>query len=785
MSNWTGGVTDAGSRLFEASINGEAVNIFKATFGTGIVAADQLKQQTALVSEKQQASLVLNEATERGRKIGMEVRGHTEAYTANQIGVWGSAGEMGEVTLLALYQFEAGVAIPAAAEVPDFIFTFYGVVVMANDANVTVNIDQSSYVSRPALDAALEAFRGEQTEAFNGFTTRTDEKVGAIETKVDNFIETAGADIQEAKEKADEAMKEVNKATFIIHYTPKQGGKAVYTGEQQSPVWDNYSPDLMKVEGQTEATDVGTYEVQFTPLKNYRWEDTDDQTPKTVQWEIVRAALEEPRQSVELTYNKGSQSPTWTGDISKFDVDGATEGTAAGDYPVTITPKSNYCWLDGTFTGRRVVWRIARAVVTQTPVQSGTLTYNTKPQQPVWTGHDQTQLTLSGDTSKTDAGTYNAVFTPTENYCWPDKTVIGRQVQWKIGKAPGSVSLAPKTLTLTVGKLAQNITVTRSGTGAITAQSSTGSAKTSVASNTVTVTGVSSGAAQITVSVAADNNYEAISAVCSVTVRVPVKPLNSNSWQVIREASDGGVAANYWVVGDTKTITINGQVGDTMFTNLSIDAFIIGIDHNAGQEGGNRIHFQIGKMNSMNVALCDNKYDYQEKEVAGKFNMNLEASNYGGWNASTMRTVTLGNNGKPPTQAPSGSFIAAMPEDLKAVMKSVNKYTDNQGYTYNRLEDVTATQDYLWLPASYELMGNQTYENPYEMRFQEQYEYFRAGNDQRAYKHTEPDELAKVWLRSPCKTNYNFCYLIDSSLSAAVGATNSNYRLAITPEFAV
>ena len=71
--------------------------------------------------------------------------------------------------------------------------------------------------------------------------------------------------------------------------------------------------------------------------------------------------------------------------------------------------------------------------------------------------------------------------------------------------------------------------------------------------------------------------------------------LNDMTWEQIRAISDAGKAADYFNLGDTKTITINGKVGYTTFSNLSIDAFIIGFNHNSAREGANRIHFQIGK----------------------------------------------------------------------------------------------------------------------------------------------------------------------------------------------
>ena len=91
--------------------------------------------------------------------------------------------------------------------------------------------------------------------------------------------------------------------------------------------------------------------------------------------------------------------------------------------------------------------------------------------------------------------------------------------------------------------------------------------------------------------------------------------LNENSWAVIKAVSDSGQGDNYWDVGDTKTIVINGKVGATTFSNLSIDAFIIGFHHNASREGNNRIHFQLGKIGGKMVRLVDSCLLYTSRCV--------------------------------------------------------------------------------------------------------------------------------------------------------------------------
>lgn len=52
---------------------------------------------------------------------------------------------------------------------------------------------------------------------------------------------------------------------------PYQQGTLYYTGNVLTPTWANYDPNQLEISGTTYATDVGTYEVTFTPTKNYKW----------------------------------------------------------------------------------------------------------------------------------------------------------------------------------------------------------------------------------------------------------------------------------------------------------------------------------------------------------------------------------------------------------------------------------------------------------------------------------------------------------------------------------
>ncbi len=490
-----------------------------------------------------------------------------------------------------------------------------------------------------------------------------------------------------------------------------------------------------------------------------------------------------PSQNGTLTYNGQSQTPSWNSyNPDTLTLGGVTTGTNAGTYTATFTPKDPYKWTDGTTTAKQVQWTINKATVAP-PTQSGSLTYTGSAQSPSWNGYDTSKLTLGGTTSGTNAGSYNATFTPTENYRWSDGTTGAKTVAWTIGKAAGSLSLSKSSLALTASKMADTFTVTRAGDGAITAQSNnTGVATVNVNGTTVTVNAVGKGNATITVSVAEGTNYTApANKTCSVSVTLPTTTLNDNDWDTISEASAAGTADDYWAVGDTKSIVINGNVVGFGITNLTVNVFILGFNHNASREGSNRIHFQIGKIGATPVALCDSQYGSSGSSQG--FRMNTSNTNNGGWASSYMRNTVLGNGGTPSSPT-ANSLMAALPSALRAVMKAVTKYTDNVGNdTGNVQSNVTSTQDYLFLLAEFEVFGTRNWANSYEQNYQVQYAYYQAGNSRIAYRHTSTASAVWWWLRSPgCTGSYYFLIVYTAGHYSNYGANISG---GVRPGFAV
>ena len=267
----------------------------------------------------------------------------------------------------------------------------------------------------------------------------------------------------------------------------------------------------------------------------------------------------------------------------------------------------------------------------------------------------------------------------------------------------------------------------------------------------------------------------------SLTLSFVSSTLNNNEWSVIKSVSDAGQGANYWSIGDRKAVTLNGTVGKLSLSNVTTYAFIIGFNHNASVEGTNRIHFQLAKTalsGGTDVCLCDSSYN-STVSTTGYFSMNSSRTNSGGWASSQMRTNICGTS----LSSYSGTIIAVIPAALRAVLKSVTKYTDNTGGGSTAASAVTATTDYFFLLSEYEVFGSISYANSNESSKQAQYAYYSAGNSKIKYKHDGTTTAASWWLRSPCSSNSNNFVIVYAN--GTVNYCDAYGSLGFAPGFCV
>lgn len=263
--------------------------------------------------------------------------------------------------------------------------------------------------------------------------------------------------------------------------------------------------------------------------------------------------------------------------------------------------------------------------------------------------------------------------------------------------------------------------------------------------------------------------------VYNVTLRYVSTTLNDNSWEDIKRVADASEGQNYWSVGDTKQITINGKLSDGLtLSNYSTWVYIIGFDHNKDVEGTGIAFqgFKTAQTGGIDICLVDSGYE-GDKSSGQWFNMNNNNSTTGGWRGCNMRNNTL------------PVVKAALPSDLRTVIKTTTIYTNNTGGGSTSPSNVTQTQDALYLLAEFEVFGVRRLANEAEQNYQKQYAYYAAGNSKKKYKHNSTATAARWQERSAYVDNLEittwFCIVSGGSSNAS----NARYSYGLAPAFKV
>ena len=280
------------------------------------------------------------------------------------------------------------------------------------------------------------------------------------------------------------------------------------------------------------------------------------------------------------------------------------------------------------------------------------------------------------------------------------------------------------------------------------------------------------------------------SAGVEVTKDTSPKTLEQFTWAEIAQVSaNKSWNAMGWKVGDSKTITLNGTVGTLALNNYQCKVYIIGFDHNADKEGQGISFGMLEGVDGKQICLVD-QYAGQATVEVMAFTMNKTDTNEGGWKSSKMRKTILGStdveNGDATPETISNpaanTLMAALPADLRAVLKPITKYTNNVG----KSSDVSSTIDYLPLMAEFEVYGRQNFANPNEKTYQAQYEYYKNGNSKAKYKQNDVASTEYWWLRSPSfEFRADFC-LVDKAMDGKYSLTSiSNGSHGVAPVFLV
>lgn len=273
--------------------------------------------------------------------------------------------------------------------------------------------------------------------------------------------------------------------------------------------------------------------------------------------------------------------------------------------------------------------------------------------------------------------------------------------------------------------------------------------------------------------------------------------LDGCSWENISKIAEKGLASNFWSVGDTKKVVLNGTVGTLSLDNYETYVYIIGFDHNGAT---NTIDFGTFKTaNGVDVALVTN---YDTSTADGTLNFNMHhwgAYNYGGWAGCDLRYDILGSTDVAPSgygaRATSGrvgydasstcatnpvanTLMATLPSELRAVMKPMMIYTDNVAGGTNVESNVTASIDYLPLLAEFEIFGARSYADSYEQNNQAQYAYYANGNSKVKYYHSNMSSMTRWWQRSPYYNNVLFFCSMVTDAGAGTNQGSGSYGLA-------
>ena len=213
----------------------------------------------------------------------------------------------------------------------------------------------------------------------------------------------------------------------------------------------------------------------------------------------------------------------------------------------------------------------------------------------------------------------------------------------------------------------------------------------------------------------------------SLTLNLLSDNFANNSWASIIAACHSGSVPSTWVVGNSKTMTINGA---------SYQVDIIGKNHDTYAAGGTApLTFQL------HDCYADTK------------SMNSSDTNSGGWTSCAMRSTHL------------PVILSMMPTEVQNGIREVNKLTS----AGNKSSTINTTADKLFLLSEVEIFGSTSYSVAGEGT---QYDYYKAGNSN--VKEWN-GSAATWWERSPyASDSAYFCLVYSSGYANAFTASSDN-----------
>lgn len=243
--------------------------------------------------------------------------------------------------------------------------------------------------------------------------------------------------------------------------------------------------------------------------------------------------------------------------------------------------------------------------------------------------------------------------------------------------------------------------------------------------------------------------------------------------------------ADYWAVGDTRSVDLSemGASGITNSRNVAethsaqtVELVILDFNHDiltTPINGHTKAAITVQQKNCLKLESNPNYQSENSKYDAGMGSMNNYSgthSNAGGWKSSARRTWC------------NGQYKNALPSVLRNIIKQVLIYTDNTGGGSDTASYVTTTDDYVFLPAEFEIFGSRSYANSAEQNYQEQYEYFKTTSNRcKDPKWNSSSASGRWWERSPLSGNSSyFCYV---DFSGTAYYSNAGLTFGLAPAF--
>ena len=311
---------------------------------------------------------------------------------------------------------------------------------------------------------------------------------------------------------------------------------------------------------------------------------------------------------------------------------------------------------------------------------------------------------------------------------------------WSVSATLGGQTSDTKTVSITdtymvsLSFFSATITVTVDSGASVSLQKDGATIQTKTSTGTVVFTVTETGTYTIVATKNGQTTSDSVNVVSGTTsYAVALSFLKDNfadnDWSDIIAACHSGSVPSTWVVGSSKTMTINGA---------SYQVDIIGKNHDTYAAGGKApLTFQLHD--------C-----YGETK-----NMNSSNTNSGGWTSCAMRSTHL------------PAILALMPTGVQSGIREVNKLTS----AGSKSATINTTADKLFLLSEVEIFGSTTNSVAGEGT---QYDYYKAGNSK--VKHRN-GSTANWWERSPFASSFTGFCLVNNS--GNVSRSNASYAYGV------